>query len=125
MLEIVFQYTNSEIEKYRNTQITVLNVSFENIRMSELKSFIGLMYYIGLHKNNHVCVDDIWSNEFGFNLYKATLSKRRFQFMSARLRFDDKNTRAEMREIDVLAPNLYMWDTFVSNCKKMIRPHKV
>lgn len=36
--------------------------------------------------------------------YKATMTERQFQFICARLRFEDKNTRVERREIDVLSP---------------------
>ncbi|XP_025988183.2 uncharacterized protein LOC105204480 [Solenopsis invicta] len=106
MLELILKWTNAEIERHNidNNANNAEAATFAPLSINELKAFIGLLYYQGVNKNNHLNLTEMWSNEFGSNLYRTVMSEKRFSFIGARLRFDDKSTRAERRTVDVLAP---------------------
>jgi len=101
ILNVIVLYTNEEIDrKYPNSE-----VSFEHhLSVDELKAFIGLLYFSGIQKWNHVSLNEIWSEKFGNNLFRSAMSQRRFEFLLSNLRFDDKSTRAERRVQHKLAP---------------------
>lgn len=52
------------------------------------------------------------------------MSKRRFQFLSSCLRFDDKSTRVERRQDDKFAPIRQIWEQFIGNCRKYYSPNE-
>jgi len=124
MLELILKWTNTEIERHNidNNANNAEAATFAPLSINELKAFIGLLYYQGVNKNNHLNLTEMWSNEFGSNLYRTVMSEKRFSFIGARLRFDDKSTRAERRTVDVLAPIRELWDLFIGNCQKNYTP---
>ncbi|XP_071052585.1 piggyBac transposable element-derived protein 4-like [Onthophagus taurus] len=120
ILNIVLKYTNAEIERFIQDNNDC--ASFQPITLNELKAFIGLLYFGGMQNNNRVNLTEIWSREFGSKLHKATMSQRRFEFISCRLRFDDKATRSARRLEDALAPIRQIWDIFIQNCQNNYTP---
>ncbi|XP_071639052.1 piggyBac transposable element-derived protein 4-like [Temnothorax longispinosus] len=118
MLDLILKWTNAEIETYKTTHVfeAADSATFSSLTLNELKAYIGLLYYQGLNNNNRVLLENLWSDEFGTNLYKTVMSVKRFRFIGARLRFDDKTTRRERRASDLLAPIRELWDLFIGNC---------
>lgn len=73
--------------------------------MIEMKSFIGLLYIAGMHKSRKKNLDDLWdSSRFGIEIFRLTMSIRRFLFLLCPFRFDDQKTLQQRRKIDRLAP---------------------
>ncbi|CAH1382905.1 unnamed protein product [Tenebrio molitor] len=50
------------------------------------------------------------------------MAQRRFEFLVTCLRFDNKENRAQRREIDKLAAIRGMVDKFIENCKNAYTP---
>ncbi|XP_071051090.1 piggyBac transposable element-derived protein 4-like [Onthophagus taurus] len=122
MLEMIIQHTNEEIERNR-VNIENQNASFcRNTDIVELKALIGLLYFSGMEKHNHTNLEDLWSPQFGYNLYRAVMPERRFQYLLQNLRFDEKNSRNVRRTEHALAPIKELWDAFIVNCKKYYSP---
>ncbi|XP_033224803.1 uncharacterized protein LOC117177872 isoform X1 [Belonocnema kinseyi] len=118
MLDLVVQYTNAEIENYRvSNESAYPPAQSANVTKIEIQAYIGLLYFGGYQRQSDVAVDELWSNEFGSNFYKSTMTEMRFKFISSKLRFDDKNTRNFRRETDPLAPIRELWDSFIGNCQ--------
>lgn len=122
ILEVIVQRTNEEIERYVAAHGNGDSASFQKLTLIELKAFIGLLYFCGVQNNNKVNLSEIWSRQYGSLLCQVTMSQRRFQFISCRLRFDDKITRAARRAEDVLAPIREIWDKFILNCETNYNP---
>ena len=57
-------------------------------------------------------------------MYKATMSVERFEDIRRFLRFNNKRTREFRRQADHMAAFRYIWDLFISNCKKSYSPHE-
>ncbi|XP_024881294.1 uncharacterized protein LOC112460711 isoform X1 [Temnothorax curvispinosus] len=120
MIDMIVQHTNKEIE--RHVQEMSTNDRTYSTTATEIKAFIGLLYFAGVKKSAHVNIEELWSTEFGHALFKAVMCSRRFGFLAARLRFDDKNTRAERRKHDLLAPIRDLWEKFIQNCMTNYTP---
>ncbi|XP_071645715.1 piggyBac transposable element-derived protein 4-like [Temnothorax longispinosus] len=122
LVEVILKYTNIEIDKY-HTEHGTANESYQrHLDMVELKAFLGLLYFSGLKNDNRIGITELWSYEFGSSVYRAAMNVRRFEFISARLRFDDKTTRAERRRTDGLAAVREIWDIFINNCQTNYTP---
>ncbi|XP_066590832.1 piggyBac transposable element-derived protein 4-like [Prorops nasuta] len=85
----------------------------------EINAFIGLLYYAGLWKSNHVDVKELWSNTSGYNLYRCVMPKSRFLFLSNCLRFDIIENRLPN---DRLSPIRELWNKFIRNCSFYYEP---
>ena len=77
---------------------------------------------MGLQKSGDVPTSELWSIEYGSFLYRSCMSKRRFEFLAARLRFDEKKTRKNRRKVDNLAPVRKIWDLLINNCTQNYIP---
>lgn len=122
LLEIVLRYTNQEIERYRKTENCANATFLDNLNMAELKAFIGLLYFNGMEKKIDNTIEELWSaNRFESALYRTTMSRQRFEFIAARLRFADKFTRVKGRR-DLLEPVRDIWNIFIKNCRENYTP---
>ncbi|XP_066583280.1 piggyBac transposable element-derived protein 4-like [Prorops nasuta] len=88
----------------------------KNTDLEEIKTFIGLLLLTGVTKSRSLHLSDIWNkNKLGIAVFSATMSEKRFRFLLQCIRFDDKRTRQERSEIDVLAPVREIFELFVAN----------
>lgn len=121
MISEIFLRTNEEITKRK---IYNVNPTFRLTDEYELLNLFGLYYAAGVLKSSKLNLDDLWSPDFGMDLFRASMSKRRFQFLTSCLRFDDKSTRPERKQTDRFAPIRDIWEAFVSNSKSLYSPHE-
>ncbi|XP_018398737.1 PREDICTED: piggyBac transposable element-derived protein 4-like [Cyphomyrmex costatus] len=118
LLEIIVQHTNEEINR------RLINLSNQpyycETDLSEIKAFIGLLYFAGLQKDGHKRTMNMWK-ENGCTMYRAVMSRNRFIFLSLCLRFDDKTTRKDRQSTDRLTA-IRERDKFIENCTKYYIP---
>lgn len=123
MIETVVRHTNEEIEKWKLTYTGDSQQSYTSLtHKSELKSFIGLLYMVGVLKQSGLTVLDLFSPVFGPSLFRCAMGKNRFEFLLRVLRFDSKVTRAERRKTDKFAPFREFWNLFDRNCRENYTP---
>lgn len=122
MLQIVVKFTNAEIDRFLSGSQIADDASFKHINLTELKAFLGILYLCGVQNSSKVNLSELWSHEFGSTFCRVTMSRRRFEFISCRLRFDDKTTRTARRAKDGLAPIREIWDMFMTNCQNNYNP---
>ncbi|KAK9738536.1 Transposase IS4 [Popillia japonica] len=123
MINEIVTYTNTYIDDRRKQNDCTRYRDCKNTTISEFMAYLGLLYLIGVKKSHHVNVKEIWSTDgTGIEIARATMSYRRFLFLTRSLRFDDRASRAERRNIDKLAAIRTFSDAFVSNCKACYTP---
>ena len=77
----------------------------EEITMIELKAAIGILLFAGLLGNSKKSIKSLWrTSPLQSPIFKATMSRNRFEKILSCLRFDDKATREERRKTDKFAP---------------------
>ncbi|XP_022098500.1 piggyBac transposable element-derived protein 4-like [Acanthaster planci] len=108
MLEIILRYTNEE-------GLIKRGFAWVNCSMMELRSFIGLLFFLGLTKSGHERVKTFWRpGFFSRPLCECTMAGKRFQDILGMLCFDDRNTRAERKATDNFAPMRDVFEIFRS-----------
>lgn len=94
LVRIIVTYTNEEISLNKAKFVKMQRYT-ELTNNTEIEALLGLLYISGALKDNHVNLDELWSNEYGPPVFRATMSKNRFIFLIKNLRFDNKATRME------------------------------
>lgn len=114
-----------QIVLYTNQYIEMIQQQFGRTRdarktdIVEMRAFIGLLYLAGLYKGGRLNLEDLWdTNGNGIELFRLTMSLRRFRFIYRCIRFDDRETRNERKKVDRLAPIREVFEMFVDNCTK-------
>lgn len=116
MLEIIVSFTNQYIEVVQHNYSRPRDAKKTN--KTEIKAFIGLLYIAGIHKSGKLNLADLWdSNGFGIEIFRLTMGINRFRFLLMAVRFDDRQTRAERKAQDRLAPIRDIFEKFVKNCQ--------
>ena len=95
---------------------------WKEVDSTEIKAFIGLCLYAGLHKSNHEPVSLLWSGNEGRPIFTTTMSRNRFTTILKFLRFDNRATRQERQDDDKLAPFRDLWNLFQAQLPKFYIP---
>ena len=110
LISIQTNYANSDKQELKDTDIV------------ELRAFIGLLLYSAAFKSNHEDLTSIFATDgTGRDIFRSTMSLKRFQLLLVDLRFDDLDTRAECSKTDRLATISHIFHTFLQNCKNNTR----
>ncbi|CAJ1069999.1 piggyBac transposable element-derived protein 4-like [Xyrichtys novacula] len=78
--------------------------------VTEIRAFIGLLSLAGLHRARHEATVNLWGEDTGRPIFRATMSRKRFDELCINLRFDNRETR---RPHDKFAPIRNLWQRWV------------
>lgn len=119
MHEKIVENTNQEMarqrENYNDKQAK--DPTLREITLPELRAYLGLLILAAALKNNHLSANKLFDSSLCGDRYRATMSERRFSFISNCLRFDDKYTRSQRQVEDRLAPISELWELLLNNCR--------
>lgn len=90
----------------------------------EIRCYIGLLIHAGLNKLGLSDLREFWHPLFGNILFRASMSRNRFETLSRHIRFDDSATRSARRNRDKFAPFREIWDIINTNLLKYYIPGK-
>lgn len=121
MLNKIVLCTNQEINR-ANKNYKVSTKTFSDTNLVELKALLGIYILAAAMKDNHLSSKMMFDTSYCGTRYRATMSKSRFDFLTACLRFDNKETRAERRNVTVFAPISEVWDEFIELCRTKYKP---
>ncbi|KAG5877610.1 hypothetical protein JTB14_010297 [Gonioctena quinquepunctata] len=83
-------------------------------------AFIGLLLHTQIFKSNREDVRALFSKDgTGIDVFRCTMSEKRFLFILACLRFDNPDTRNDRKESNRAAAITYIFETFVRNCQEV------
>ena len=90
--------------------------------VEEIYTFIALYLYRGLSKLNTLSVDKLISNDCGFPIFSATISRNPFAFIHSHLSFNDKATRENRSQRDRFAAIREVFQVFNFQCMSCLVP---
>ena len=124
MLEEIVKYSNAEGQaRYLRKELAESN--WNDINVIELKAAIGLLFLMGLLGKNKLNMRQLWENSpIQAPIFKATMSRDRFETILSVLRFDNQSTREIRRERDKFAAIRDIWTLFQNNCKNNFQPYE-
>lgn len=88
----------------------------------EMRAFIGLLLYAGVHMSGGESMLELWSAKEGRPLFRATMSLNRFKGLLRHCRFDNGATRADRLLIDKFAPIRDFWEMFLVTLQLYYKP---
>lgn len=105
----------------------LLRLKYKRVNKPELKdieeiefdAFLGSLLYTAAFKSNDEDLNAIFATDgTGRDIFRAIMSKERFQIILIALRFDDFSTREERKSTNVAAAISEIFDEFISSCQK-------
>lgn len=88
----------------------------------EIYKLFGVMLGRGILAKGQP-VEFIWSEEWGNNYFKNTMSRNRYKELLRYIRFDTRSSRSERLQTDKFALISTIWNRFIENCKSCYKPH--
>ena len=85
-----------------------------------MKAFVRLWYIRGFLNWTFYDIITAYSQEYANKILNATIWIKRFHFLCVKNRFDDTNTRKEHFQQDRVNAAKLSFETFVSNCEKVM-----
>ena len=108
MIEKIVTHTNDVIETAMERFADLLEESdkyphFRKVDKMDISAFIGLLYLRAAFRLNLQETLEIWNHESAHDIFAATMSYNRFQFIRRFITFDDKSTRGDRWKSDKFA----------------------
>ncbi|KAJ8932287.1 hypothetical protein NQ314_014779, partial [Rhamnusium bicolor] len=93
ILQTIVKYTNQYIHlKVRHRFDRQRDEN--DLDLTELKAFLGLLYLAGTLHANRMMLEDLWGTDgHGVEIFQLVMNLKRFEFLMRCLRFDDSTTR--------------------------------
>ena len=88
----------------------------------EIKAYIGLLYARGLYSMNKINHHYLFANAMGPPIFSATMSAKRFSFLSANISFDEPDTHSQRWQSDRFAAIRNLFEQFNDNCSSTVNP---
>lgn len=85
----------------------------------ELHAYVGLLILAGVYRSRHESSRSLWSDKCGRDIFRATMSHKRFHQIVGALRFDDKLSRLRQ---DKLAAFRKVWDLWTHRLELLFNP---
>ncbi|CAF3892955.1 unnamed protein product [Rotaria sp. Silwood1] len=118
ILQKILIYSNMEYTRNINS-----NEKPAEITMIELKAFTGLLLLAGLLGKSKTNLKCLWRRSpLESPIFKAVMSRSRFEEIMSCLRFDDKTTREERKRTDKYAAIREIWSDFQNNLTMCYTP---
>lgn len=102
----------------------VFGESWIHINDAELDAYFGLLYLAGVFRSSGEATEELWNVSDGRTIFRAVMSRHRFNDISRVMRFDEKDTRLVRRRKDRLAPIRDVLDIWVGELSKCFIPYE-
>jgi len=127
MLEKIVKYSNANIsliiEKLESTSTdNTCPYYAKPTNVMEIKAYFGLCYARGLLNASQQDAAYMFNDAIGHPIFGATMSCKRFNFLSAQIKFDDAATRADRFSHDRFAAMREIFENFNDRCSSVLQP---
>lgn len=109
IVDILVRRTNEEARRRAE--------QWKNTNSDEIYTFLGLLILAGVYRGKQEPIKQLWNKVEGRAIFGKSMSRDRFIAIRKYLRFDDRETRAERRGQDKLAPIRQVIEIFTTKCK--------
>lgn len=119
ILDEVLLCSNKKMETIRNNFSDNCKYLAADIDLVELKAFLGLLFFTAIFKSNDEDLSSIFATDgTGREIFRCSMSEKRFAIILAALRFDDSCSRQERTKTDPTAAISNLFSLFLKNCKE-------
>ncbi|KAK5928627.1 hypothetical protein CgunFtcFv8_013678 [Champsocephalus gunnari] len=114
MIQLILQMTNV----YRRRSVSGWN----DVDAEEIRAYMGLLILAGVYRSKGESTRSLWNDQSGRPIFRATLSHKHFEMISASLRFDHRLTRPARYKKDKLTAFRNMWDKWTERLPLLFNP---
>lgn len=82
-----------------------------------MRAYYGLLILAGVYRSHGQCINELWDDQTGPPIFRATMTLKKFKLINECIRFDDKEQRKGIRSRDKLAPIRNVYDKWVNRLK--------
>lgn len=120
MLDLIVENTNEKLKIQRERLGENTNKhNYKDTDRTELDALLGLLVLSSIMKSNDEPITSLFSKDLcGRPIFTATMQEKRYLVLTAALRFDNAETRAERRLTDKTAPIAEFFSRFIANCQR-------
>lgn len=120
IVDAIVENTNVKLRsKCESSGENTNKYSYKDTDKEDINAFLGLLLLESILKSNDESVVSLFSKDsFGRPIFYATMQEKRYLVLTASLRFDNVETRAERRLSDKIAPIADGFTRFVANCQR-------
>lgn len=98
--------------------VQVFGAKWKMLELQTLRAYFGLLLLAGVYRSYGKATEELWNDDTGRPIFRATVSLETFKTINRCVRFDDKSNRIERRARDKLAPIRFVFDTWAHNLQK-------
>ncbi|XP_013771429.1 piggyBac transposable element-derived protein 4-like [Pundamilia nyererei] len=102
-----------ELEQLESTH------GWRDMDCDELRAYVGLLILAGVYRSRHESSGSLWGDKCGRDIFRATMSHKRFHQIGGALCFDDKLSRPRQ---DKLAAFRKVWDLWTHRLELLFNP---
>ncbi|XP_069670943.1 piggyBac transposable element-derived protein 4-like isoform X1 [Periplaneta americana] len=123
MLEEIILWTNVKIGKLRTFYANKNLSCLHDVDLVELKAWIGLMVYTAIFKSGNESIHSFFATDgTGRDVFRCTLSMKRFLFLLTALQFDNPDDREERKKEERTAAISKIFELFIENSQICYSP---
>lgn len=78
--------------------------NWRDIDDTDVRAYTGLMILAGVYRSKGESTYNLWDDQSGHAIFRATMNHTKFRVINSTLRFDDKLNRPSRLREDKLAP---------------------
>lgn len=121
---LIDEGTLRKIQKYTIAEANRIGLDEWTLTLDELEKFMGLLYARGLLGSKNIPINDLWSANWGNDIFRRTMSRDRFIEIMKHIRFDNKTNRSSRLQQCKFALFSEIWNAFTHNCEQHYIPNE-
>ena len=107
-----------KIVRHSQEKASALGFQIE-LTVTQLKAFIGILYFRGANGDQHIPANDLWSSKYSI-FYRAAMSRNLFNMWSRCLRFDNSEDRQARKVTDTYAAFRDLWEEWNARLREFL-----
>ena len=127
MIRSIVGYRNDAINFFRAKFPDLFTKDNKRLHMkivdeTDIKAYLGILFARAALRLNLMSMEEIWNHESANDIFSATMSVNRFQFIGRFITFDDKPTRNQRWKYDKYACMRELFEDFNVQCARLRYP---
>lgn len=94
------------------------------VDVTTMRAYYGLLLLAGVYRSKGEDVTELWDDQNGRPIFRATMSLQRFSVINQCIRFDDKEQRSQTSDRDRLQPVRFIFDKWCQRVRMLYIPGK-
>lgn len=97
---------------------------WRNVDICTMRAYYGLLLLAGVYRSRGEDITELWDDQKGRPIFRATMSLKLFKLINQCVRFDDKENRMNASERHKLEPIRNVFDKWVQRVRALYVPGK-